>query len=338
MGNSTIPLVLPFLGIIMLILDAGTAARGASEGIQLCLQTVIPSLFPFFVLSSYITTGLSGQTLRFLSPVAKWLRIPAGSEQFWLVGLLGGYPVGASVLSQAHRDGILSKGDYSRMMAFCSNCGPAFIFGLGSYLFSNNLWCWLLWLIHIAASVMVALLTPGGGQTAIQAKAKHKASISASLASSVRTMGYVCGWVVLFRVIMVFCQRWFLWAFPGWVQLSLLGFLELANGCTQLYTIADEPVRFVYFSMFIGFGGACVTMQTKSLCYDLGMYLPGKLMHGLLSTLLAGLLVFPEIRLQLAMLTLLSVAIYYFLTRWQQKGLDFRLHLLYDKKKTIRGN
>ncbi len=333
MGKSTIPLLLPFLGIFLLILDAETAALGATEGIQLCLQTVIPSLFPFFVLSSFITTGFSGQTLAFLSPVAKLLRIPAGSEQFWLVGLLGGYPVGASVLSQARRDGILSKRDYSRMMAFCSNCGPAFIFGLGSFLFSNNLWCWLLWLIHIAASVLVALLTPGGEQNSIQIKAKHKASLSASLASSVRTMGYVCGWVVLFRVVIAFCQRWFLWAVPGWAQISLLGFLELANGCTQLQATAEEPVRFVYFSMFIGFGGACVTMQTKSLCDELGMYIPGKLMHGLLSALLAGMLVSGKMRLQLAVLTLLLIGIYYFLTHWQQKGLDFRFHLLYDKKK-----
>ena len=34
-------------GMLVLILDAKTALAGAKEGIQLCLYTVIPSLFPF---------------------------------------------------------------------------------------------------------------------------------------------------------------------------------------------------------------------------------------------------------------------------------------------------
>lgn len=335
MRKSTITLLLPFLGIFVLILDAETAAVGAAEGVQLCLQTVIPSLFPFFVLSSWITAALSGQALGFLSPVAKLLRIPAGCEQFWLVGLLGGYPVGANVLSEAYREGLLSKKDFSRMMAFCSNCGPSFIFGLGSRLFSNPLWCWVLWLIHIAASILVALLTPGGEQTAVQMKVMRKASLPAALAAAVRTMGYVCGWVVLFRVVIAFGQRWILWAFPKWIQIFLLGVLELANGCTQLYAIAEESVRLVYFSMFIGFGSLCVAMQTRTLCDCLGMYIPGKVMHGILSALLAGILVFVKLRLQLAILALTLMGAYYFLTHMQQKGLDFRLHLLYDKRKSV---
>lgn len=335
MRMSTTTLLIPYLGIFMLILDAETALVGAKEGIQLCMQTVVPSLFPFFVLSSLATAGLSERTLGFLSPVAGLLRIPVGSEQFWLVGLLGGYPVGARVLSQAHRNGLLNSADYARMMAFCSNCGPSFIFGLGSHLFVNDLWCWLLWLIHILVSMVVALLTPGGEQTTIHTTLQPRASLSDSMASAVRTMGYVCGWVVLFRVMIAFAQDWFLWVFPKWIQISLLGFLELANGCAQLYTVAEEPVRFVFFSVFIGFGGACVALQTKSLSGDFGMYLPGKVMHGLLSGLLAGILVFDRIRLHLAILMLLSAAIYYFLTRRHQKGLDFPTHLQYNKRKSM---
>ena len=42
------------LGMLALILDGRTAIEGARQGIGLCLRTVIPSLFPFFVLSIHM--------------------------------------------------------------------------------------------------------------------------------------------------------------------------------------------------------------------------------------------------------------------------------------------
>ena len=55
------------LAMLALILDSATSFEGASDGISLCIRTVIPSLFPFFVLSSMLTGnlyGLSGEILR----------------------------------------------------------------------------------------------------------------------------------------------------------------------------------------------------------------------------------------------------------------------------------
>ena len=38
------------MGMLVLILDGKTALEGARQGIELCLRTVVPSLFPFFLL------------------------------------------------------------------------------------------------------------------------------------------------------------------------------------------------------------------------------------------------------------------------------------------------
>ena len=37
------------VGLLVLIFDSSLAIQGAREGVELCLRTVIPSLFPFFV-------------------------------------------------------------------------------------------------------------------------------------------------------------------------------------------------------------------------------------------------------------------------------------------------
>ena len=55
-------------GILLLILDGKTAISGASEGLQLCIRSVIPSLFPFFVLSNLLTGTLLGQDISVFRP------------------------------------------------------------------------------------------------------------------------------------------------------------------------------------------------------------------------------------------------------------------------------
>ncbi len=337
MRKSRLTVIFPLLGMLLLILDTKTALSGAAEGISLCLQTVIPSLFPFFILSSMVTAGLSGLQLRFLAPLGRLMRMPAGCEALWLVGLIGGYPVGARSIAEENRNDHLSNENSCRMLAFCSNAGPAFIFGIGDRLFSNPLTCWLVWAIHIVSSVLVAVLTPGGDNQPPDYGENASLSIADAIHCAIKTMALVCGWVLIFRVTIAFCQRWFLWALPNWASILILGMLELTNGSCALYAIEEESLRFVFFILFLGFGGICVAMQTFSICKGLGtgMYLPGKLTQSLISGLLAGMLICRDIGtiMQLAVALIVVCTGYYFLAQKSQKGLDFLRPILYNKEK-----
>jgi hypothetical protein len=58
------------LGMTVLILDSRGAAQAAAEGVAVCIRTVIPSLFPFFLLSGYLTGAMGdGSSMRFLSRI-----------------------------------------------------------------------------------------------------------------------------------------------------------------------------------------------------------------------------------------------------------------------------
>lgn len=103
-------------------------------------------------------------------------------------------------------------------------------------------------------------------------------------------MANVCGWVVIFRVILAFCERWFLWLLPQPLQIGFVGLLELSNGCYSLRLLMSEPLRFVMCVCFLSFGGLCVAMQTTSVTKELGtgLYFPGKLLQGCFSLALAA--------------------------------------------------
>lgn len=278
MKKSNLVRIFAALGMLILILDSKTAIGGAIEAITLCIRSVIPSLFPFIVLSNFMTSGLSCTSTALLRFLGKILGIPSGAEGLFLAGILGGYPTGAQNVFQAWSHGQISTADAQRMLGFCNNAGPAFLFGMLAPFFSSVKWLWILWGIHILSAIIAAILLPGKSVGSFRKISDEKPSITASLKRAVSTMGYVCGWVVLFRILFSFLNRWILWIFPIEGQVSIYGLLELAGGCCSLDLVADETLRFVICSSMLAWGGLCVIMQTKSVTGSLGLgqYLPGK--------------------------------------------------------------
>ena len=274
------------------VLDVKTALLSAAEGITLCLYTVVPALLPFFFLSMMLTASLMGRTLPFLRPVAAICKMPKSSESILLSGLLGGYPAGAQTIAQCWRSGFLQRDSASRMLCFCNLAGPSFLFGIVAQQFSSAASALYLWLIQILSAIVTAMVLPDKQQNKVDASLGKITSPTEILKSSIRVIALICGWIVLFRVILGFFRRWFLWMLPIPLQVMLCGLLELSNGCCELGRISSEGLRFVIASGMLAFGGVCVTMQTASAAHglDLRGYLPAKILQTILSLALAMIL------------------------------------------------
>ena len=79
------------------ILDAKTVSLAAAQAIRLCAQAVAPSLLPFLVLTRLFLCSAACQGLvRLAGPVMGPLfGLPPAAAPALVLGLLGGYPVGA---------------------------------------------------------------------------------------------------------------------------------------------------------------------------------------------------------------------------------------------------
>ena len=218
--------------LFLLILDSKTVILGATAGIDLCIRVLIPSMFPFLVVCPMISSRI-GSYLSIFRPIGRLLRMPEGAEDLFFLGLLSGYPVGAAMVSQAAQSGRISKQDAKRYLSFCSNTGPSFIFGIGAGLFPGIGSCAVLWLIQILSAVMVGILTPGKSHKA-GFKNQSPLSLQQALRNAITTMAIICGWVILFRVLITVLERWVLWFLPMAVQFMLRGILDLANGIVSL--------------------------------------------------------------------------------------------------------
>ena len=275
--------------IFLLIIDPQGALMGAREGVDLCIQTVIPSLLPFFFLSVVLTNRLSGRKIPMLNALGRLLRLPEGAEAIFIIGILGGYPVGAQAIAQTTQMGQLDHKSAGRMLGFCSNAGPSFIFGILGGLFSAPCATWALWLIHIISAILVGISLPGNCQSTVAGSQNNRITPPEALERAVKIMASVCGWVILFRVMISFLSRWVLWLCPQVLQTIIVGSLELTNGCCALTDIENEGLRFILASCFLAFGGSCVAMQTMAVTRSIGtgQYFPGKIMQTMISFLLS---------------------------------------------------
>lgn len=294
-GGNSWKVLLTILIMAALILDSQTALRSARQALELCIQTVIPSLFPFLFLSRVITGNTGSNCGRLGKTVCRLYRIPQGAEMILVTGLLGGYPVGAKSLGIAVASGQLSEKTARRMLIFCNAAGPAFLFGITGLLFQQFRDPWLLWFIHVFSGLCVALLIPSSPGERYQASVvRANTSLPKKLRGSLLTMAEICGWIILTRVLIAILERWFL----GYISLPwriwITGMLELSNGCVSLQELSCPGLRFVLCGVFLGFGGLCVVLQTASAAgkMDTGMYLKGKLLQGGISFLLAYILQF----------------------------------------------
>lgn len=294
MGKRIAQGCLAAIGILFCILDSKTALSGAMDGMDLCLRSIVPSIFPFMVLSGLLTSSVCGIKSRILRPLGLLIGIPDGTEGIFLTGLIGGYPIGAQAVHQAWQQGQLSKADARRMLAFCSNAGPSFLFGILGMQFSDINTIWLLWGIHILSAVCVGMILPGKSKADGSISPCAPLSLPQSLKKSVVTMGFICGWVILFRVLIAFLDRWALWILPVPGQVIIYGLLELANGCCNASLIFNEGMRFIICGIILAFGGICVLLQTVSVTGKLGIsqYLLGKSIHGLISLIFCALVQF----------------------------------------------
>lgn len=275
----------------VLILDSRTAFRGAEQGINLCIRTVIPALFPFIFLSTILTNGAAGN-YRILRYPAKLFGIPKNASSILIPAFLGGYPVGAQSVYQAHRNGAVSRHAAERLLAFCSNAGPSFLFGILTLKFQKIQTVFAVWLIQILSAWAASRIIRSDWQEderIVQTKQEKKNPIDIT----VMAMGKICGWVIAFRILIFFLERWLLWIVPVNARVLLIGLMELSNGCCMLDLIEDTSVRFVIANLLLAFGGLCVLLQTSSVCGTLSMryYVLGKLIQAVTAVILALLFI-----------------------------------------------
>lgn len=286
-----------------------TASAAVRQGLMLCARSVIPSLFPFFVVVSFaVGCGFFA--------VLRRMGLPMGAAVF-LVGVVGGYPVGARTVGELYRTGGLSKARAETLLTFCNNAGPSFIFSIaGVGVFGSQKIGLALYGLHIlsalaAGGLLGALhftknaskptgfdmkhgsndmksarcdMKTAGDRTKLAGNGtKLPALFVSCVGSAAAAMVNICAFVIFFLVVMALVRQ----AWPAAPPLAL-GLLELTGGVTSLEA---SPAGFCMAAALLGWGGVSVHCQTAAVLENTGIslwrYLLAKALQAVVSALFA---------------------------------------------------
>ncbi len=282
------PLLL--LGILLLLLIAVFFADAIADGVQrallLCAQTVIPSLFPFMILSDLLGEGVASLPIKENRRLI--LLLP------FFLGALCGFPLGLRMMTELWRQGVISDEEGHYLLTFVNNTGPAFVIaGIGGGLLGSTRIGLFLYLSELLAAAFCALLffrpLPKKKNTADSEKPSEGSfSFLGSVHKCGGTMLTICTLVVLFSaatsLISVFCKNEALLSF-------IYSFLEVggaAQSAAALLKTAFLPALLL-LSFAISFGGLSVHLQgflfLEGTPFSKWRYILAKLIQGMAASL-----------------------------------------------------
>lgn len=309
--RRALPLTVAACALASLVLCPDAAAKSAQAGLRLCAEMLIPSLLPFFIVSGLLRLlGLPGVLGRVVEPVtARLFSLSGAGASALLLGLTGGYPLGAAAIASLTRDGHMTREEAERVLGFCNNSGPAFLIGAaGTGVFHDRKLGVLLYLTHVLAAVILGvLMTPRRAKRVSRERAQIKAlSIGEALPQAVReaidAMLTVCGFAVTFSVVTglldsigvlgaaaALLAETFDGA-PQFFRALLSGLLEVGSGIGAMQGLPATRQNAALVAFLIGFGGVSVHCQTAAVMAGTGVkrrkHFWGRVLHGLLSAMM----------------------------------------------------
>ena len=294
---------------LLFLFSSADARQGAAEGLRLWGTLLVPSLLPYFAAAGLLTRlGAVEALARRLTPVASRLfGVSGAGAAVFLLGLSGGYPLGAASIGTLYENGTIPKDEAEHLLLFCDNSGPAFAVGaLGTGVFGSAGWGLLLWGIHALSAAAVGILfRRKRSDKAPLPPARPPMDFSAALGSAVTAAGQtllqIGAYVIFFSALLASLGTFGFpdtlageLAFRTGAPLSLFralftGALELSSGIGAMAGLPLTPGSFALGAFLLSWGGLCVHGQAGAAAGGLETRkrLGGKFLQGVFSAALA---------------------------------------------------
>ena len=287
---------------VCLIIYPEDTAKGIKNGFFLLGNSLIPALFPFMVLSSYISQSNIAELLCKLveKPFKYIFKTSAYGFIPFVLGLLGGYPIGAKTVAEFYKDGKISENEAQRLLYWCINPSPAFaIIAVGTFMLRNTKAGFILYFSCVLASLTVGFLCRfiGNGEITELKNSREnmdKNIFVKSVSKGSEAMFSVCGWVLTFCVLSALCQALKL---PHTLTAIIKSVGEVTTGCENA-VLSDLSLPVI--AGILGFGGFAVICQCatySTACNtEIKNLLCSRLINASLSTIYSSLLlkIFPQ--------------------------------------------
>ncbi len=265
----------------LILRNPDIAIEYMGRGLSLCARTVIPSLFPFMVLSELTVRSGAGEALGrlFARPMRYLFGLSGAGSTAVVLGSLCGFPVGARTAVALYDRNVISRRECEHLLTFCNCPSSAFLItAVGVSLFGNRRLGTVLYFCVLGVSFLVGLtvrfflrheragrdhphcpsgLHPGGA-----------AMFTESVSGAATGMLTVCGYVIFFSTLSgtLSCLVRVCGGMEPRLFALLCGFLELSGGISEASGLPDGRQALALTAAIAGWSGLSVHCQIAGIC------------------------------------------------------------------------
>jgi len=315
-------LTLIIFGVMVIIIsNPKRFTSGTISGLKLFINSVLPGLFPFMLLTKLLTEigFLYKSTFKLNKFSRKLFGTPGVSLYALSMSVLSGYPIGAKIISDLYEKNLISQDDAKKMSVFCTTSGPIFIVGsVGSIMFQNIKIGIILYVSHILSSILLGIfynlicsnrtyskheiITPKIIAT------KNENIFSSAVSQTINSLFVVGAYITIFYLITEILNAFHIIEFISTNLFSLLkftnisyetitgliyGIIEVTRGCKEL-SLSISPLSVSICSGILSFSGLSIIMQSmaflKNTKIKMHNFILSKVAHMILSMFLCFLI------------------------------------------------
>lgn len=287
--------------LCLLLRNSEVAINYMRTGLRLCASTVIPSLFPFMVISELLVDCGFGQLLGRLPgrPMERLFGISGDAGSALLLGAVCGFPVGAKTAISLYDRGILSKREVERVMAFCNVPSSGFLIGaVGVSMYGDRRFGIFLFFTALLSALVIGLairiLFPLPKEAPVERPHSHLrlpridvTVFTRAISSATASILSVCACVLFFTAV-IGCLSSALYTaeVPRSLEALLFCLFEISSGVSAAASLDSSVISATICGFAIGWSGISVHCQILSLGGDRGIsfrpYFLAKISQGLL--------------------------------------------------------
>ncbi len=293
--------------LILILRNAEAAVEYMGRGLVLCARTVIPSLFPFMVISELLVDSGAGEAFGrlFSRMMRRIFGLSGAGASAVILGSMCGFPIGPRTAVSLYDRHAISREECEHLLTFTTNPSSAFLItGVGLSLFGDRRLGVILYGVVLGTSFFIGFLgrfflrrPVGEEKQPHYPRGFHPGGIdmfTSAVSGSAGGMMTVCAYVIFFSAITGALGE----ALDG--RLGEMGFtilsglLEMTGGISAASTLSPREVGLVLTAALAGWSGLSVHCQVMALCGGRGLsfrpYIVAKLAQGFLSGVVMALI------------------------------------------------
>lgn len=270
MKNKFIQITL-FVIFLTLIFDANLTLNEIKNATNVFMNTLFPTIFPFFLFSTLLIHYNFCQTLnKLLGKGMNFIFHTANASNFVIImSLLSGFPSGTKYISELYQKKLLSKDHANYLICFTHFSNPLFVLSTTMTILHSTKLSYFILLSHILANFIIGILIRPKEKEVIKDISINETppfskALSDSILSSFQLLIVIFGNTCFFFIITKLLEKYL--NLPPMMNLLISGLLDMTKGIQSINLFSiNQLLKGILILTFISFGGMNIHMQVANL-------------------------------------------------------------------------